>query len=74
MIEPTKEQLEAWKGAVIKEKPYVKLLTAPTLYEEEVLPGVVKSEYRALAQVDDALCVISVRVVPLPPTDGGSRP
>lgn len=59
---PTAAQLEAFAGKVISEHPYVKLLAAPHYYEEECVPGLTKGEWRALAQVNESLCVITVNI------------
>lgn len=48
-------------GTVISEHPYVKLITAPAYYEEEVVSGVTKGEWRALARVNETLCVIALK-------------
>lgn len=58
------EQLAGWAGKVLREeKPFVQLLTAPAYYEEETLPGVTHGEWRALANVNGALCVIAVTLM-----------
>jgi len=62
MREPTREQLESFVGKVISERPYVKLLSAPTWYEEECVVGVPLGEWRALAQVEQTVAVIAVKV------------
>lgn len=54
--------LQEWQGRVIQEeRPFVKLLSAPVYYEEEQ-GGVMKGEWRALAQVDTCVCVIEVKM------------
>lgn len=64
-----RERLTGWAGTVIRrEGPYVKLLTDPVWFEEEVVPGVVRGEWRALAQVEGCLAIISVNVHPEEPT------
>jgi hypothetical protein len=49
------ESLEAAAGAVISEAPYVELITAPQCYD---------GEWRALANVNGALCVVALKVTP----------
>jgi len=56
------QRVKAAGRVIRKSGPYVKLVTDPEWYEEEAIPGVVKGEWRALANVDGALCVIAVTI------------
>jgi hypothetical protein len=64
VVVPTADELDAMKGRVLvaTDRLFVKLLSAPHYYEEEVVPGISKGEWRALAQVNDYVCVIEVRI------------
>lgn len=55
---------ESCVGTVISERPYVKLLSVPRCETHEPLPGIAIDEWRALAQVNNALAVISVTLTP----------
>jgi hypothetical protein len=55
-------------GEVIQERPYVKILNRPTLKMYEVTPGVFRERWEALAQVEDWLCVVELKVTDLRPS------
>jgi hypothetical protein len=58
--EVTPDMLKECEGRIICERPYVKLLSAPTYYEDEVVPGMVNGEWRAVAQFEDTIAVVIV--------------
>ena len=54
--------LQAAVGQVISEQPYVKLLTLPRYEQEEIVPGMVEGRWTAVAQVEEMLCVVELKV------------
>jgi hypothetical protein len=59
-VEVTPAMLKECVGRVISERPYVKILAEPTYIEDEVVPGMLNGEWRALAQVNETLALITV--------------
>jgi hypothetical protein len=49
-------------GKIISEHPFVKILAKPVLQEYELLPGLIVRRWEALAQVNEALVIVELKV------------
>jgi hypothetical protein len=49
-------------GKIISEHPFVKLLSIPKCEIHETLPGIAIEQWTALAQVNESLAIIEVKL------------
>ena len=50
-------------GKIISEQPYVKILNEPKYEEYQLIPGMVNGRWTCLAQVNESLCYIELKII-----------